>query len=149
VCLFAERTETALPAPGGLPVIGHVLPLLRDPLGFLVSLPGRGDLVQIRIGPYLLHHHGGLFDDPGRFDPDRWDDRRTAAPHGAFVPFGGGPRRCIGDQFGMTTATLSLAAVTARWHLEPVPGQGSRPRASATFRPVGLRMHAAARPGHT
>jgi cytochrome P450 len=213
VCLSAQRTETALPVPGGLPVIDHVLPPLRDPLGFLVSLPDRGDLVQIRIGPffravvvcdpeltrqvpglglaswiitetlrlyppvwmltrravtdtelggyripartsivnssYLLHHHGGLFDDPERFDPERWDDRRTAAPHGAFIPFGGGPRRCIGDQFGMTMATLPLAAVTARWHLEPMPGHGPRPRASATFRPLGLLMHAAARPGHT
>jgi cytochrome P450 len=101
----------------------------------------------IVYSPYLLHHHDGLFDDPERFDPDRWDDRRAAAPHGAFIPFGGGPRKCIGDQFGMTMATLSLAAITARWHLEPVPGHGPRPGVSATLRPRGLRMRAVARSG--
>jgi cytochrome P450 len=104
---------------------------------------------SVVYSPYLLHHHGGLFDDPERFDPDRWDGRRAVAPHGAFIPFGGGPRKCIGDQFGLTMATLSLAAITARWHLELVPGHEPRPGASATFRPLGLRMRATARLGCT
>lgn len=46
-------------APGALPLIGHLIPLLRDPLRFLTSLPAHGDLVQIRIGPrraYVVCH---------------------------------------------------------------------------------------------
>jgi cytochrome P450 len=46
-------------APGGLPLLGHVLPLWRDPLRFLASLPAHGDVVEIRIGPgraYLVNH---------------------------------------------------------------------------------------------
>jgi len=47
------RSAEAIPqAPGALPFLGHALPLLRDPLRYLVSLPAYGDLVQIRIGPF-------------------------------------------------------------------------------------------------
>jgi pentalenene oxygenase len=99
----------------------------------------------IAYSAYLLHHNAGLFPDPERFDPGRWDDRHAAVPRGAFVPFGGGARKCIGDQFGLTLATLTLAAVTARWRLEPLPGHDPRPRPSLTLRPAGLRMRAAAR----
>jgi cytochrome P450 len=97
--------------------------------------------------PYALHHDGNLFEAPERFDPDRWHGRATVPPRGAFIPFASGPRKCIGDQFGITMATLSLAAITARWHLEPGPGNRPRPATALTLRPRGLRIRVSARPG--
>jgi hypothetical protein len=96
--------------------------------------------------PYLLHHDSNLFEAPERFDPGRWAGRAPGPPRGAFIPFGSGPRKCIGDQFGVTMATLSLAAITARWHLEPMPGRWPRPAAALTLRPRGLRMRVSTRP---
>jgi pentalenene oxygenase len=65
--------------------------------------------------PYLSGRRHGDFPEPGRFDPDRW---RAASPaRGAFVPFGGGARRCVGDTFATTQAVLTVASIAARWRL--------------------------------
>jgi cytochrome P450 len=54
--------------------------------------------------PYLIHRRGDLYPNPNHFDPDRWlPDHTTTPPRGAFIPFGGGTRRCIGDTFGPVT----------------------------------------------
>jgi cytochrome P450 len=91
--------------------------------------------------PYLIHRRGDLYPNPNHFDPDRWlPDHTTTPPRGAFIPFGGGTRRCIGDTFGMLEATLALATITTRWHLHPLPGTTTQPRARATLRPHPLRM---------
>ncbi|GLZ33932.1 cytochrome P450 [Lentzea sp. NBRC 105346] len=98
------------------------------------SIPAGTTLVY---SPYLIHHRADLYPSPSRFDPDRW---LAAPPHPlTFVPFGGGARKCIGDQFGVVEATLVLATVMRRWELEPV-GRAVRPSAALTLRPVGLRM---------
>ncbi|MGH3721059.1 MAG: cytochrome P450 [Pseudonocardiaceae bacterium] len=95
---------------------------------------------------YLLHHRPDLYPDPGRFDPDRWIDGHTAAPpRVAFIPFGGGARKCIGDIFAVTEATLALATLTARWRLRLLPGQHVHPARAAVLHPRGLRMCATAR----
>lgn len=91
--------------------------------------------------PYLIHHRADLYPDPDRFDPDRWaPGQATALPRGAFIPFGGGARKCMGDAFGLLEATLTLATITARWRLEPLPGVTTRPQPRATLRPHPLRM---------
>jgi cytochrome P450 len=91
--------------------------------------------------PYLIHRRGDLYPDPNHFDPDRWlPDHTTTLPRGAFIPFGGGTRRCIGDTFAMLEATLALATITTRWHLHPLPGMTTQPRARVTLRPHPLRM---------
>jgi cytochrome P450 len=96
--------------------------------------------------PYLLHRHPGLFENPERFDPDRWLPARARdLQRDAFVPFGGGARKCIGDTFAMTEATLALAMITARWRMELVPGQRVRPTPVVTLRPKNLRLRAALR----
>ncbi|MUN39626.1 cytochrome P450 [Actinomadura litoris] len=97
--------------------------------------------------PYVIHHRADLYPHPERFDPDRWSpERRTALPRGGFLPFGAGARKCIGDRFGLTEATLALATIAARWRLEPLPGQDdARVALAATLRPRELRMRAAAR----
>jgi pentalenene oxygenase len=78
--------------------------------------------------PYLIHRRPDLYPDPDRFDPDRWlHDHAAALPRGAFIPFGGDARKCIGDTFSMLEATLALASITARWRLDPILGVITRP----------------------
>lgn len=97
--------------------------------------------------PYLIHYRPDLYTDPERFDPDRWDStHRPPPPRDAFIPFGGGARKCIGDQFSMIEATLALATIAARWQLRSLPDQPVRPDTSPiTLQPRGLRMRAVAR----
>ncbi|WP_306338451.1 cytochrome P450 [Streptomyces sp. KL118A] len=89
-------------------------------------LPPNSDIL---ISPYVLHHNAELFKDPESFDPDRWlPERAKDVARGYYLPFGAGSRKCIGDVFGMTEATLALATIAGRWRLRPVPGARIRPR---------------------
>lgn len=92
---------------------------------------------------YLIHHHPDLYEDADRFDPDRWLPQRAGRiPRHAYIPFGGGARKCIGETFGLTEAVLALATIASGWHLRPLPGQRVRPAVAAVIRPKGLRMFA-------
>ncbi|WP_280466423.1 cytochrome P450 [Nocardia brasiliensis] len=96
--------------------------------------------------PYLLQHRGDLYPDPDRFDPDRWArDQAVPAPNNAFVAFGGGPRKCLGDQFSTAEAVLVLATIASKWQLRHLDGRPIRPGFDANLRPRGLRMRAVAR----
>jgi cytochrome P450 len=100
----------------------------------------------ILLSSYLIHHRADIFEDPERFDPDRWDvnpDQRPARD--GFIPFGAGPRRCIGDRFAMATTTLTLATIVARWRLLSVAKRPVRPALSAALRPRNFRLRATAR----
>nr|WP_156055922.1 cytochrome P450 [Nocardia sp. NRRL WC-3656] len=101
------------------------------------------------LSPYLIHRRPDLFTEPERFDPDRWDQTSTPPAHNASLPFGGGARKCIGDQFALTEAVLALATITACWRLDSVPGQRVRPAAAVALHPSGLQMRATARTGQT
>jgi cytochrome P450 len=95
---------------------------------------------------YLAHHRPDVFRDPDHFDPDRWRD--GSPPPGAFVPFAIGARKCIGDTFATTEATLALATITARWKPKPSPGMKVRSTPGGlVLRPDGLRMVMEARAG--
>lgn len=97
------------------------------------------------FSPHIIHHRPDLYPDPDRFDPDRWLPERAATiPANSYLPFGGGPRICIGNQLGSTEAVLCLATITSRWHLEPVPGR-VRPALSSAVTPRGLRLRVTAR----
>src|SRR2546421_3993660 len=94
--------------------------------------------------PYLIHRRADLYPDPDHFDPDRWlPERRATRPAGSYIPFAVGTRRCIGDVFATVEATLVLACVAARWHLQPIPGVPVRPTPRATLRPntLPMRLH--------
>ena len=100
----------------------------------------------VAFSPYLLHHRADLHPDAERFDPDRWDASKSAQPpRDAMMPFGAGARRCIGDVFGMTEATIALATIAARWHLEPGAGRAVRPALGLAMTPRRLHMRARAR----
>jgi cytochrome P450 len=96
---------------------------------------------------YLIHHRPGLPEQDQEFAPERWlaDDNARRAP-ATFIPFGSGARKCIGDEFALTEATLVLALITARYRLEPIPGELVRPIARATLRPSAYRLRLRQRP---
>ncbi|QIS23388.1 cytochrome P450 [Nocardia terpenica] len=72
---------------------------------------------MIAVSPYIIHRRADVYDNPHDFVPDRWDD--TAAHRRPYLPFGGGARKCIGEQFGLVEVALALATITARWRLSP------------------------------
>ena len=100
----------------------------------------KGSLISVNI--YALHRDPRFFEDPERFDPDRfsnaWDER---IPRYAYFPFGGGPRVCIGNGFAMMEARLILATLAQRCQLSLEPGQQVVPIQLVTVRPKnGVRM---------
>ena len=93
---------------------------------------------SIFISPYAVHRHPDFWENPEAFDPERFTPERCAArPHFAYIPFGGGPRQCIGNTFALTEAELILATVAQRYHLRALPGQTVRPNPLITLRPQG------------
>jgi cytochrome P450 len=93
---------------------------LRDfPVGGYV-IPS-GSLVV--VCQYAMHRDPRFFPDPERFDPERWTaEARAARPQFSYFPFGGGPRRCIGEQFAMTEGVLLLATLARLWRMRLVEG---------------------------
>jgi len=88
------------------------------------------------VSPYILHRDERFWDDPARFDPDRFTDRRSAArPDYAYLPFSGGPRQCIGRHFAMLEAQLVLATIRRHVRLALVEGHPIEPEALVTLRP--------------
>jgi len=93
-----------------------------------------GDTVMLPV--YALHRSHALWPDPHRFDPDRFADAR-AIDRFAYLPFGGGPRICIGASFALQEAVIVLATLLARFRFTPVPGRDPKPVLILTLRPEG------------
>src|SRR5262249_118951 len=78
----------------------------------------------VLLAPYTLHRREEYFPDPERFDPERFTpEREKQLPRYAFVPFGAGPRICIGMYFAMMEGHLLLATIAHRSRFSVVPGQ--------------------------
>jgi len=90
------------------------------------------------IAPYVLHRHRQLWDDPDVFDPTRFlPGAREAIDRYGYLPFGAGPRICIGATFALQEATLVLATVMRRFELRLAPGFAVWPLQRVTLRPRG------------
>jgi len=86
---------------------------------------------------WVLHRDPEYYDDPLAFRPERWtDDFEQELPAFAYFPFGGGPRRCIGDRFAMMEARLVLATMLQEWTVESTVDELSF-APSITLRPDG------------
>ncbi|MEY9962532.1 cytochrome P450 [Streptacidiphilus sp. MAP12-16] len=110
-----------------------------------VTLPAG---TEVAFSLYALHQDPRLYTEPERFDPDRWlPERRDGLPREAFVPFGSGARKCIGDAFSWAEITITLATVLARWRLRPVPGHTTREATAAMPHPDHLPMTVVPRDG--
>ena len=96
----------------------------------------RGTLVLIPI--YALHRHRLLWDNPDAFDPDRFaPEKGLEKRRFAYMPFGAGPRICIGMQFALMEAVAILATLVRGARLTPDPDHRIRPLVRITMRPEG------------
>lgn len=111
---------------------GHVIPAGADVL----------------ITPWVTHRHPAHWTDPDRFDPDRFTpDQETARHRYAWLPFGGGPRACIGRHFSMLESVLALAVLLREYDIE-APDTDIPVTAAVTLQAVGearVRVSARAR----
>ncbi len=96
----------------------------------------------IVISPYVLHRHRLLWDCPDAFDPRRFLGRaRDMIDRFAYLPFGAGPRKCIGSTFALQEATIVLAMVVKHFSFHLKPGHVVWPALQVTLRPEnGLPM---------
>jgi cytochrome P450 len=104
---------------------------------------------QVFVAPWIIHHHTKLWDAPEVFDPERFSaERSKGRPRFAYLPFGGGPRVCIGASLAMTEACLILAMIAQRYRLQLAPDQEIVLRTRITLRPRdGIRMKLERRSG--
>jgi cytochrome P450 len=139
--VLGERSPTSADAPA-LVYAGRVLDesLRLYPPAWSI---GRRTLVDRELGgfhvpagtvmivsPFLIHRDPRFWPEPDRFDPDRPPPSRRLA----FLPFGAGPRGCIGSGFALMEARLLLAVLVRRLRFELVPGHPVEPQASITLR---------------
>ena len=94
----------------------------------------KGETVMLPI--YALHRNELLWDNPDHFDPDRFAPDKEINRF-AFLPFGDGPRVCIGAQFAYSEAIIILASIINRFHFEPIEGVAPEPKMVFTLRPEG------------
>jgi cytochrome P450 len=95
-----------------------------------------GDLVS--IWPWIIHRHKRLWDQPDAFDPDRFAPGRGQERHRfQYLPFGAGPRTCVGARFAMAEALTILAQWLCRWRFAPLPGWRVKPSGMVTLRQEG------------
>lgn len=93
-----------------------------------------GDTVMIPV--WALHRHRRLWDAPDAFRPDRWLGPERPE-RWRYLPFGDGPRICIGMRFALQEATVILATLLSRFRFAAVPGRTPRPVTILTTRPEG------------
>jgi len=94
----------------------------------------RGHTVILPI--YALHRHRKLWSDPDSFDPDRFAPGHQTDRF-AFLPFGDGPRICIGANFALQEAVIILSTLLARFRFTAIPGKAPKPVMILTLRPEG------------
>ncbi|MEL6526447.1 MAG: cytochrome P450 [Chloroflexota bacterium] len=96
---------------------------------------------------WSVHHDERWYPDPWTFDPERWTpENEKQIPRYAYLPFGGGPRICIGNSFAMMEAKIILAAIVQKFHLTLVEEHVVEPEPLVTLRPkYGMRMELQAR----
>lgn len=134
-----------------LPRLGHTRRVIEEtlrlypPTWLTARSPGEDDSIGgyvipagalVLLSPYLTHRHPAVWDDPERFDPDRFIVARAATRSAfAYFPFGGGPRRCIGSAFATTEMQMIVAAVAQHYRLSLLPGARVFPVPGLTLRP--------------
>ncbi len=125
----------------------HVDETLRlYPPAFLVTREAKGpDVVGghrigagtvVSVSPFILHRHVRMWRDPDVFDPSRFLPGAEAPSRYAYMPFGAGPRICVGARFALTEAVVVMARLLARYRIELAAGsEHVQPRAIVTTQP--------------
>jgi cytochrome P450 len=102
----------------------------------------------VNLAVWCTHRHPEFWPDPDRFDPERFAPQRAAARHRfAYLPFSGGPRQCIGNEFAQMEAVLLVTMMTQRYRIALAdPERTIEPDVKVTIRPRGgvpVRIRAA------
>jgi cytochrome P450 len=94
------------------------------------------------VSQYVMHRDARYYRQPLVFDPERWTaEARESRPAFAYFPFGGGPRRCIGEGFAWMEGLLLLATLAQKWQLRLVPNHPVALKPVVTLRPKhGMKM---------
>ncbi len=103
---------------------------------------------QMMISPWVLHHHRDYWSNPTAFDPSRFLPGAPPPPRFTYLPFGAGPRVCVGAQFALAETTVVLARLIQAFEVEFVGDEPLRPLAVATTtpdRPTQFRLKRRAR----
>ncbi|MGH0028758.1 MAG: cytochrome P450 [Myxococcota bacterium] len=128
--LFAESMRLYPPVPA----TGR---RVKEPLELGGRPVARGAIVE--VCQWVLHRDPRFFPEPGRFRPERWTPAfEQSLPAGAYIPFGLGPRHCIGRPFAWMAGVVLLATLGRRWRLRAAPD------CSAAFLPRSITL----RPRH-
>ena len=94
--------------------------------------------MEVVVSPFAMQRDPRFFREPERFMPERWlDEGRAAPPRYAYIPFGAGPRSCIGNHFAKLEAALVLASLLQQVRLQIVPGYKLSLEPVITMRPRG------------
>lgn len=128
-----KETMRLYPAAGGV---------LRQPLHDIelggYAIP-KGS--NVAVSTFAMHRDPALFPNPLRFDPERFSaEHEDEIPRYAYLPFGGGPRICIGNSFAMMEARLALITILQQWKVKLAPGQKVRAEQLFTTRPKGGKL---------
>ncbi|MEP6568383.1 MAG: cytochrome P450 [Acidobacteriota bacterium] len=96
----------------------------------------------VLMSQYVMHRDSRYFTDPLKFDPWRWTpEARESRPQFSYFPFGGGPRRCIGEGFAWMEGILLIATIAQHWQMRLVPNHPVALKPVITLRPKhGMRM---------
>ncbi|MEH2320944.1 cytochrome P450 [Nostoc sp.] len=90
----------------------------------------------IIMSQWVMHRSDRYFEQPETFNPERWaGDLEKQLPRGVYVPFGGGPRICIGRSFALMETVLLLATIAQKFDMSLVPGQSIVPQPTITLQP--------------
>jgi cytochrome P450 len=145
--------------PDDVPRLGHTVRVLHEALR--LCPPGAGtprllkkdlavDGYRLEAGTmavvsfYAMHRNPELWDDPLAFDPDRFlPERSQGRSRWQYLPFGGGPRSCIGDHFAMLEATLALATIIRAARIESLNDDFplATPFTVIAAEPIDARVH--------
>lgn len=98
----------------------------------------------VAVSPYTIHRHIAFWPEPEKFDPERFTPEQEAGRHRyAYIPFGAGARKCIGDQFALMESIIILPMMLQRFRLNLVPDHAVEEHALVTLRPKhGILMTA-------
>lgn len=90
----------------------------------------------ILMSQYVTHHDERYFPNPFSFEPERWTaEMQATRPQYSYFPFGGGPRRCVGEGFAMMEGVLLLASLASRWRMRRASNQPVEFEPRLTLRP--------------
>jgi cytochrome P450 len=132
--IIAESMRLYPPAwvVGRLTVEEHEFNGYKIPVGALVL-----------VSEFVMHRDARFWTEPDEFKPERWETLsvKEASQKNIYFPFGGGARRCIGEQFAWTEGILLLATIARKWKLRLQPEQKIGLKPQITLRPkFGMRM---------